>query len=128
MPMRAPRIERNWAEVIVNRFEPSNSASPLTRTLAPRVSPTIVCTETLLPEPDSPTMPRVRPLSTLNDRSRTARTRPSGVSNDTESPFTSSMVTSPILSFGSGFARTSPCQAKHSARHGLVLLRWGQAF
>ena len=95
MLMRAPRTERSWAEVMVSRSDPSNSASPLTWTLAPRVSPTIVCTETLLPEPDSPTMPRVCPRSTLNDRSRTARTKPSGVPNDTESRFTSSMATTP---------------------------------
>ena len=38
---------------------------------------------TLLPEPDSPTMPRVRPRSTANDTPSTARTTPSSVSNRT---------------------------------------------
>src|SRR3954453_12634400 len=38
---------------------------------------------TLLPEPDSPTTPSVRPASTEKETSRTARTTPSGVWNET---------------------------------------------
>ena len=37
--------------------------------------------DTDLPEPDSPTMPRVLPSSTVYDRSVTALTRPSAVGN-----------------------------------------------
>ncbi|PSK59154.1 hypothetical protein B0E53_06921 [Micromonospora sp. MH33] len=38
---------------------------------------------TLFPEPDSPTMPSVRPRSTANDTPSTAFTTPSSVSNRT---------------------------------------------
>ena len=38
---------------------------------------------TLLPDPDSPTTPRVLPGSTENDRPRTACTIPSDVGNET---------------------------------------------
>src|SRR5437868_4443787 len=44
-----------------------------------RLRPMIVRQVTLLPEPDSPTMPRVWPLSTLNETPSTARTTPSSV-------------------------------------------------
>ncbi len=43
---------------------------------------------TLLPEPDSPTMPSVRPCSTLNETPSTARTTPSSVENWTRRSLT----------------------------------------
>ena len=49
---------------------------------APRVSPMIVCVDTLLPEPDSPTMPSVVPGVHRERQPRTACTTPSGVVND----------------------------------------------
>ena len=61
---------------------------------APWVRPTIVCVATLLPEPDSPTMPSVCPRSTTNERPRTAWTTPSAVANDTERSRTSSSAMS----------------------------------
>ena len=62
MPIFAPRMARICAEGAVSRSLPSNSARP--DTFAPLVSPVIVWVDTLLPEPDSPTMPRVCPAST----------------------------------------------------------------
>src|SRR4051794_24598794 len=40
-------------------------------------------TVTLLPEPDSPTIPRISPGAMLNDTPSTARTSPSSVRNET---------------------------------------------
>src|SRR5471030_3082818 len=71
-----------------NRFFPSKIARPLIR--APRVKPMMVCVETLLPDPDSPTIPRVLPASTANVTFRTAFTTPSGVWNETLRSSTSS--------------------------------------
>src|SRR5664279_773154 len=71
-----------------NRFLPSKMARPLMR--APWVNPMMVWVETLFPEPDSPTMPRVFPASTLNETLRTALTIPSGVWNETVRSSTSS--------------------------------------
>ena len=45
--------------------------------------------ETDLPEPDSPTMPRVRPRSTANDSPSTDLTRPSSVGKCTRRSVTS---------------------------------------
>ena len=49
--------------------------------LRARVRPITVRPVTLLPEPDSPTIPSVRPSSTLNDTPSTACTTPSSVAN-----------------------------------------------
>src|ERR1700760_754303 len=76
---------------MVSRSRPSNSAVPLTR--APRTRPMMVWVDTLLPEPDSPTMPRVFPASTSNERPRTACTMPSGVRNETRRSLTSRSAT-----------------------------------
>ena len=45
---------------------------------------------TVLPEPDSPTMPSDRPRSSVNETPSTARTRPRGVLNDVRRSVTSS--------------------------------------
>ena len=71
----APRTFRISTGPRVSRSRPSNIAWPVIR--APRVRPMIVCVETLLPEPDSPTMPRVCPASTWKETPRTACTTPS---------------------------------------------------
>src|SRR5215470_7930247 len=39
---------------------------------------------TLLPQPDSPTSPTVRPAGTVNDTSSTTRTRPLSIAKETE--------------------------------------------
>ena len=79
----------------VSRSRPSNIARPVIR--APRVRPMIVWVETLLPEPDSPTMPRVCPASTAKETPRTACTMPSDVLKDTCRSSTSSRATLPTL-------------------------------
>ena len=53
--------------------------SPLKLAFDARVSPSTLRFETLLPEPDSPTMPSERPASTENETPSTARTTPSSV-------------------------------------------------
>src|ERR1700755_706200 len=60
---------------------PSNVIPPSSSALPARVRPMIVSPVTLLPEPDSPTMPSVRPSSTENETPSTARTTPSAVRN-----------------------------------------------
>ena len=77
MPISAPRIARSSAAVMVSRSRPSNRAWPVI--WAPRVRPMIVWVETLLPDPDSPTMPSVCPASTAKETPRTACTTPSVV-------------------------------------------------
>jgi len=50
--------------------------------------PRIASDVTLLPDPDSPTIPSVRPRSTANDTPSTALTTPSSVSNRTRRSLT----------------------------------------
>src|SRR5262245_44309009 len=52
--------------------------------------------ETVLPEPDSPTIPRTSPRAIENERPSTARTRPSSVRNETPSSRTSSSGVAPF--------------------------------
>ena len=52
----------------------------------------MVWVATLFPEPDSPTMPSVRPRSTANEMPRTACTTPSAVLNETARSCTSSRL------------------------------------
>src|SRR3954447_22347172 len=65
MQIWAPRMRRNASGLAPSSSTPSSAARPETR--APRVRPTIVWVATDLPDPDSPTMPSVRPRSTAND-------------------------------------------------------------
>ena len=81
-PGRSPRSARRGPRAAgprsaASRSVPSNIALPVIS--APGVRPSRVWVSTVLPLPDSPTMPRVRPGSTLNDTPRTARTTPSAV-------------------------------------------------
>src|SRR5487761_1119310 len=94
IPISAPRMRRSSELVAASRSLPSNLALPETR--APRVSPTIVWVDTLLPEPDSPTMPSVRPASTVKLTPRTARSTPSCVAKDTCRSSTSSSAISSL--------------------------------
>jgi hypothetical protein len=54
-------MARICSGLAVSRSWPSNTARP--ETCAPLVRPMIVWVETLFPDPDSPTMPRVFPGS-----------------------------------------------------------------
>src|SRR5215475_8540386 len=72
---------------------------------------------TLLPEPDSPTMPRVRPGSTVNETPLTARTVPSSVWKRTVRSRTSR------YGVGSGTS-TSSGSSKAHARRPITTLGW----
>src|SRR5438034_9480079 len=63
--------------------------SPSNRVFTSRVSPRIVIAVTLLPEPDSPTIPSTWPRSSVKSTPSTARTMPSSVANWTFRPLTS---------------------------------------
>ena len=74
-----PRISRSRLGLAVRRSSSFQIAVP--EDIAERfgLSPMIVRHVTLFPEPDSPTIPSVCPLSTLNETPSTARTTPSSV-------------------------------------------------
>src|SRR5205823_11327351 len=79
-----PRSRRSSLFDIFRRSLPSNVASPLRiRPGGCGISPRIASWLTLLPDPDSPTMPRVSPGNTSNDTPSTAWTTPSSVANST---------------------------------------------
>src|SRR5580765_8364549 len=75
----SPRIERNWREFILSRSLPFQRACPEVIVFARALRPMIVRQVTLLPEPDSPTMPSVLPFSTWKLTPSTALTTPSSV-------------------------------------------------
>ena len=62
--MSPPRIERSSRWLSVSRSRPSNVMLPLTLAPWSWVSPIVVSEETVLPEPDSPTMHSVWPSRT----------------------------------------------------------------
>src|SRR5690348_11804611 len=74
-----PRISRSRLGFVVRRSSPFHSAVPDEIAVRLGLRPMIVRQVTLLPDPDSPTMPRVWPLSTENETPSTARTTPSSV-------------------------------------------------
>src|SRR5947209_489651 len=74
-----PRISRSRRGLAVSRSSPFHIAVPEDIALRRGLSPMIVRHVTLFPEPDSPTMPSVWPLSTEKVTPSTARTRPSSV-------------------------------------------------
>src|SRR5256714_11811330 len=94
--MSLPRIERSSLSLAVRSSRPSKITSPEMRAFFCRVSPITVRLETLLPEPDSPTMPSALPRSTSYETPSTAFTTPSSVSKWT--------VRSRTLRRGSGIA------------------------
>src|SRR6266571_7572402 len=110
----APRIRLSWSGRRLSRSVPSKTAFPSTH--PPGISPSRVCVSTVLPLPDSPTMPSVRPFSTLNDTPRTACTRPSAVGKLTRRSVTSSRLTGPsdVAACGSP-PRASPGRAAPGA-------------
>ena len=103
MPISAPRTRRRSFSLIVSRSRPSNSAVPVIS--APRVRPMIVWVLTLLPEPDSPTMPSVWPGSMEKEMPWTARTRPSSVGKETRRSVTSSRLMVPRAAVGARVRR-----------------------
>src|SRR3954454_14581124 len=94
--MSLPRTERSSLSLACRRSRPSKITSPEMRAFFWRVSPITVRLETLLPEPDSPTMPSAWPRMTSYETPSTAFTTPSSVSKWT--------VRSRTLSRGSGIS------------------------
>jgi hypothetical protein len=72
--IRLPRTWRISASDFCTRSSPSNSIRPPTIRAAGGSTRMIVSASVLLPEPDSPTMPRVSPAWMRSDTSSTART------------------------------------------------------
>src|SRR5829696_1431814 len=83
-----PRISRNSLLCSLSRSRPSNRTSPVIR--PPLARPMMARLVTLLPEPDSPTIPRVWPRSSEKLTPSTALTTPSSVSKWTRRSRTSS--------------------------------------
>src|SRR4051812_23715261 len=80
MAMRSPRSARMRSGGKESRFTPSNRISPPTiRPGGCGTSPMIESAVTLLPHPDSPTMPSVRPASSSKLTPSTARNSPASV-------------------------------------------------
>ena len=77
--MSLPRIPRSCLGLMCSRFSPLKSASPLEIVFFFEFRPMIVRQVTDLPEPDSPTIPRVWPFSTEKVTPSTAFTMPSSV-------------------------------------------------
>ncbi len=88
--IRRPRSLRTVSSGAPSSSAPSKRTEPVTS--APRCRPITASEVTDLPEPDSPTIPSVRPRSTLKPTPLTARTKPSGVLNSTARSLTSSSV------------------------------------
>ncbi len=86
----APRTLRSCSGRRSSRSVPSNMAWP--ETWPPGARPSRVWVSTVLPLPDSPTMPSVCPASTLNETPRTACTTPSAVGKLTRRSDTSSRL------------------------------------
>ena len=63
MAISLPRMLRRSFSLIWIRSAPSNSIWPSIWAPWRRVSPRVVSDETLLPDPDSPTIPSVEPVS-----------------------------------------------------------------
>ncbi len=77
--MSFPRISRSWRLPMVSSSWSRNFADPVVIVDCRLFRPMIVRQVTLLPEPDSPTMPSVLPFSTLKLTPSTAFTMPSSV-------------------------------------------------
>jgi len=77
--MSLPRISRSFFGLIPIRFSPFQIASPLEIVVLRLFRPMIVRQVTLLPQPDSPTIPSVLPFSTEKLTPSTALTIPSSV-------------------------------------------------
>src|SRR4051812_14531153 len=90
---RAPRSSLSRVGGSFSRSSPSKRTSP--ETMRPGgcgTRPMMLSAVTLLPQPDSPTIPSVRPLPRLKSTPSTARTSPSSESKTVVRPLTSSSV------------------------------------
>ena len=78
MLTRAPRIDRHWAGVQLRSSRPSSRIDPLTFA-DPGTRPRAARASMVLPEPDSPTTPRVSLAAIEKLTPRTASIRPASV-------------------------------------------------
>src|SRR5438270_5069356 len=94
----SPRRLRSRSSESFSRSSPSNSISPAAMRPGGGTNPMMLSAMTLLPQPDSPTMPSVRPRSSRRSTPSTAltspRVSPLGEANTVRSPRTSSKGTS----------------------------------
>src|SRR5438105_3667135 len=94
----SPRRLRSRSSESFSRSSPSNSISPAAMRPGGGTNPMMLSAMTLLPQPDSPTMPSVRPRSSRRPTPSTAltspRVSPLGEANTVRSPRTSSKGTS----------------------------------
>ncbi len=84
--MRSPRIARIRFGVARRRSAPSNRISPPATRPGGATRPMIESAVTLLPQPDSPTMPSVRPASSAKLTPSTALNVPASVVNAVREP------------------------------------------
>ena len=82
MAMRAPHSDRSVAAGAPTSSWPSKRTDPVRSTLSPVSSPITERASTVLPEPDSPTTPRVRPWRSVSEAPSTARRVPRSVRNE----------------------------------------------
>src|SRR5258706_7901865 len=88
--MRSPRTARIRAAGSASRFAPSKRISPAAmRPGGLATSPMMESAVTLLPQPDSPTSPSVRPASSVKLTSSTALKVPASVAKEVVRPRTS---------------------------------------
>src|SRR3954469_558794 len=95
--MLAPQYLRICLGVAWPISTPSNLIDPWRTTPFLGSSPMIERESTVLPDPDSPTIPSVRPRSSVNDTPSTACTRPRSVSNHVATSVTSSSASPCML-------------------------------
>src|ERR1019366_573867 len=84
MPISPPRTDCISVSESPRISRPSKRTLPEMETFASRTSPSIEYMATLLPDPDSPTMPSTSLAPTSKESPSTARTTPSRVANETE--------------------------------------------
>ena len=105
--MRAPQNRRISFGPSAPISSPSNLIEPLRPTPRFGSSPMIERDSTVLPDPDSPTMPRVRPRSSVNDTPSTAWTVPRSVLNVVETSSTASSGTDALSGAGAAAGMVS---------------------
>src|SRR5262245_16923249 len=85
-----PRIARISPGERANRSRPRSRTWPCTMAFGSRISRITAIIETVLPEPDSPTIPTTSSTSTVSESPSTARRSPASVRNETWRSRTSS--------------------------------------
>src|SRR3954447_4435558 len=121
MAISLPRSPRMSLSRMAMRSRPRKTARPSTCAFGSRINFNRLIIDTLLPEPDSPTMPSTSPWLRVKDSPSTAVTTPRRVRNLTVRPCTSSSG-SPLRterSAGSGTAHPRVEPGVHDVHHGV---------